>query len=210
MNHPNSNCCPLTWDQRIPNEPLFERNFLIERPPQIPQDFPRTTNECIATKDREWQIYNNEVENTMMNYWHNNIKSTDIKGVNSEKKETNSLDEMTQKYPYQPWLKGIHRNIDKDSQLLNLNYYNPKDCIIPCVQYDLRGLNRLADEAMFKELTKSRVFKNYEMCGRAGGMKTWNQTTSMKMNEPIDYNHEQFIKSCPQLQKYKELGNTEL
>ena len=63
---------------------------------------------------------------------------------------------------------------------------------------------------MFKELTNTRVFKNYEMCGRAGNMKTWNQSTSMKMNEPVDYNHEEFIKSCPQLKKYKELGNTEL
>jgi len=206
MDHPNFNCCPLSWDQRIPNEPIFERNLLIERPPQIPQDFPRTTNPCVDSSKKPWLLYDRPTEKTMMTYWHHHTTTDKVQGVNAKEKLAKSLDKMTEKFPEKPWLHGIHRNIDYDSKLSNRNYYNPKDCIIPCVKYDIAGLNRIADDKLFREMTKSRVFQHHDYCSGGRGnsnMGIWNQTTSMKMNEPIDYNYEKFIKSCPELQKYR-------
>ena len=200
MNHPNSNCCPLSWDQRIPNEPILDRNFLIQRPPLIPQDIPRTTNECISSLDRPWLLYDRATEKTLMSYWHHHTNTDKFQGVNTPSTVAKSLDKMTDKFPNRPWLHGIHRNIDKDSNLSNRNYYNPKDCIIPCVQYDVAGFNRIADSALFKEMIKDSINMNF--CGKAG--RIWNQSTSMKANEPDDYDHESFIRSCPKLKQYQK------
>lgn len=181
-------CCPTSWDQRIPNEPLLERQFLIQRPPIIPQDIPRNTSHCSVGSERPWLLMTKQAEDEMMNYWSRNVVNKDIIGSpTSSKKHSKTLNQMTKKYPDRPWLHGTHRNIDRDSQLSNRNYYNPKDCIIPCVQHDLCGFNRIADQAMLKKMTEDQLFRNGALCsgnGSNGGF--WNQSTSMRMNEPID------------------------
>ena len=43
---------------------------------------------------------------------------------------------------------------------------------------------------------------NMNFCDKAG--RIWNQSTSMKANEPDNYDHEAFIRSCPKLKQYQK------
>jgi hypothetical protein len=78
----------------------------------------------------------------------------------------------------QSWLNGIYRNNDR-------YYYNPKDCICPHVQYDLQKFNRIADQAMLRQITEGQLFRN----GALFDGRFWNESTSMLMNPagPVDY-----------------------
>lgn len=183
------------WDQRIPNEPLLERQFLIERPPIIPQDFPRNTSQCTPAvyNNRPWLVMNRDSEGEMMDYWHYNVVNSNVKGVavKDKNKDEQNLEKLTKKYPDRPWLHGIHRNIVRDSQLRNGNY-NPKDYIYPCVQRELQGFNRVADSKIFHQMTKEQLFRN----GALWDGRLWNESTSIRMNEPISFDYEQYLKSC--------------
>ncbi len=181
--HPNEHCCPTSWDQRIPNEPLLERNFLIERPPIIPQDSPRTSDRCAAT-DRPWLLMDRAAEKAMMMYWYNFVIND-----NSNKQKSKSLRKMIIKYPGRPWLHGIRKNIERDSHLSNRNYYNPKDCIIDSVQHDLHGLNRLADDVLYRQMSQGNKRQDCNI-------RLWNQPTTARMTEPIDFAYEPFLRSC--------------
>jgi hypothetical protein len=188
MTHPNENCC---WDQRIPNEPLLERQFLVERPPIIPQDRPGNTSQCTPAEHlkRPWLLMDRTAEKQSMMYWHHNTVNTDIKGTNTASLTSKSLNTMTEKHPGRPWLHGIHRNVDRDSHLRNHNHYNPMDCVVPAVQQDLSSFNRIADEAMLKEMTQTQLFRN----GALEDGRMWNQPTSMRMTEPVDFDYQKFI-----------------
>ena len=188
MDHPNSHCCPTSWDQRIPNEPLFERNFLIERPPIIPQNAPKNTSQCTPLNS-SWLIMDRKTEKEAMMYWYYNVINKAVKGTNTSERKAKSLKKMTDKHPDRPWLHSTHRNINKDSQLSNRNYYNPKDCIIQCVQHDLTGFARIADEALIKQMD---VGNKRLDCST----KMWNQPTSLRMTEPIDFDYGKHLKSC--------------
>lgn len=171
----------MNWDQRIPNEPLFDRQFLVERPPIISQDRPRNTSQC-APDSQPWLVINHDTEREMMNYWHRHVVNRDVKGVNSKDAQEKSLDMTKDQSQNQnrPWLHGIHRNIDRDSQLSNRNYYNPRDCIVPLMQHRLNGLNARADSAMLKQMTENQLFRNGILCDG----RLWNKSTSIRMNEP--------------------------
>lgn len=189
MDHPNSN---YLWDQRIPNEPLFERNFLIERPPIILQDSPSSTSQCTPVcHSRPWLVMDKNTEKQMMSYWHHNVVNRDCKGPNTKPKKKNakSLKKMTERNPDRPWLHGIHRNIDRDSLLSNRNCYNPKDCINSCVQNDLAGLDRIANEAMLRQMTVN------QLTDLGSGCNVWNRPTSVKMTEPANFDYEKYLKT---------------
>lgn len=200
MDHPNSHCCPTSWDQRIPNEPLFDRNFLIDRPPVIPQGFPQSSGECLWNND-PWLLMNQKAEKEAMSYWYNHTVSERTKGVNAQKPAQKSLKHMTTKYPDRPWLHSIDKNINKESQLSNRNYYNPKDCIIPCVKHDIDGFNREADQTFLQTMNNNLKLN----CGT----RIWNQPTSMKMTEPLDHDHQSYINRCTGMdQRRREVLNS--
>ena len=115
----------------------------------------------------------------MMSYWHHNVVNKSVKGTNTEQKQAKSLKKMTKLHPDRPWLRGVHRNIDHDSQLSNRNYYNPRDCIIPCVQHDLDGFGRIVNESMMQQLTENQLFRDGALCDG----RVWNESTSMRMTE---------------------------
>ena len=181
---------PSCWDQRIPNEPLFERQFVIERPPIIPQNRPRNTSQCLPTQNCRYLLMDRSAEAHAMRYWYCNVVNG--KGVNNECKKDISLEQMIQQYPNRPWLHSVHHNIDHDSQLRNRNYYNPQDCINGVVQNDLNIMNRNADQAMIRQMTSNQLFRN----GALSDGRLWNQSTSVRANEPIDFDYTEIIQSC--------------
>ena len=202
MADPNTHCCPMTWDQRIPNEPLLDRQFLITNPPVVVQDYPRSTVQCTAPgrthpEDRPWLQFNKRTEREATQFWHNNTVSDQGKGVPTQDQNHGAsvpkLKTLVQDHPERPWLHGINKNIDRESQLHNLNYYNPRDCIIPCVQRDLCCFNRMAGEKMARQFQSKRLDV---------GVKMWNNPTSLRMLEPVDYNYtEQVQKHCKKKKK---------
>ena len=189
MTDPNSHCSPITWDQRIPNEPLFDRQFLLSRPPTILQDFPRTTNQCTDSSKRPWLVFTDKSEKQAAEFWQNNVVSKEIKGVDTiGHSKPVPIKSLLKKHPERPWLHSTDKNIDRESQLLNLNYYNPQDCITPSVYNDLAGFRRISDEALLREM---QVNSAHMVNGRL-----WDTVTSVKMLEPIDYNLTEDIKKC--------------
>lgn len=183
-----------TWDQRIPNEPIFQRQFNITRPPIIPQYGPHNTGrslQCQVPCERPWMLMTKDTEQQMMRYWNTHTVRNTVGGVNKCITATD-LDQMTMMFPDRPWLHGIHRNIDHESKLSNRNYYNPNDCVIPPAKKELKSLNRLADTAFMRQMTDSQLFRNGSLCDD----QLWNQSTSLRQNEPINFDYEKYIRSC--------------
>lgn len=187
--------CSCKWDQRIPNEPIFQRQFNITRPPIIPQDGPRSTSRSLQCQPRScsrpWMLMSKDAEQQMMRYWVSHSACNNIGGVN-KCITAKDLDQMTRMYPDRPWLSGIHRNVDHESKLLNHNYYNPKDCVIPKVKKELKELDRIVDTAMLRKMTDTQLFRNGSLCDD----QLWNQSTSLRQNEPVDFDYERYIRSC--------------
>jgi hypothetical protein len=184
---------PTSWDQRIPNKPLYERQFLIERPPTIPQNRPHNTSLCMPVQNcQPYLLMDRIAEEDAMRYWYYIAANSNNKGVNSGCKKDISLEQMMQKYPNRPWLHGVHRNISHDSQLRNRNYYNPQDCVNGIIQDDLNAMNRIADQAMIRQMTANQLFRN----GTLSDGRLWNQSTSVRANEPIDFDYDEMIRSC--------------
>lgn len=190
--HPNAQCTPESWDQRIPNEPIFERNFIIERPPIVSQDHPRNTSLCTPAShlNRPWLLTSHEIEKDAMMYWNRNTVNTKPQGVNgTPDKHTKSLKTMSEHHPDRPWLTSIRRNINMDSQLSARSYYNPKDCIHDDVQGDLLRLDRIADDALLHHMTGGGQRLD-------GNTRLWNQPTSMRMTEPIGFSYKRHVMKC--------------
>jgi hypothetical protein len=163
------------WDQRIPNEAIFDRIFATgPHPPIIPQ----VTNQ--STRGRgsgpvpgpsQLLLMDDNTEREMMLYWYHTVKG---KGKGKGEGELN-LAEMVRKYPKRPWLQGIHKNIDRESQLIRRGY-NPKDCISQEAQEAVDRSNKIADRTMLREMTKGQIFRNGTLCEE----RMWNQPTSLK------------------------------
>jgi hypothetical protein len=187
--HPNAQCTPDTWDQRIPNEPLFKRNFLIDRPPIIPQNRPNNTSLCTPACliNQPWLLMNHDTEEQSMLYWSKHTISSKSQGVNSTDNSPQSLKKMIAKYPDRPWLTSIPKNIVQDSKLSERDYYNPQDYINNNVSTALTRMNSAADKTLLKELTPDQ---------RLDGIRMWNQSTSPRMTEPIDFNYRKYITTC--------------
>lgn len=220
MNDPNSNCCPLSWDQRIPNEPILERQFLIHRPAMVNLDRSISTSQCTVVtgkvrspmiptgynavddqlckvnkrrgphnKPADHLLMNRNQERGLANWWLDNAcqclinpelerKANRDKGLPTKQISNHSLKGLIKRFPHRPWLNGTRIDSLTESELFNLNYYNPKDCIRLCVQNDLDGLNREADQTLLERL-------EYKIhCGaHADQCHLWGNPTSPRMLE---------------------------
>lgn len=181
MTDPNANC---EWDQRIPNEPIYERNFLLHRAEIISQERPINSDQC-TLGNKPWLLLNRKQERDMANWWLDNVYNTAVRrdrkhaGLATKKRSNHTLKTLLQQYPDRPWLHGIHKDITAESQLRNINYYNPKDCILPCIRHDIELFSRVRDEAFTRDLINQnqRPVNEYKM---------WNNVTSPRMLEVED------------------------
>lgn len=179
MTHnPNTDC---SWDQRIPNEAILERQFLSVRPPIILQNRPSQTSCPSSKKPDSWLLFNRKAEHNDAEYWKNNVISTESKGIDTKgHTKPRSYKKLLEQYPDKPWLQGTTINIDRESELRSLNYYNPKDCIKTEAQQELTTLTRLSDETMIRNMQQQSA--------RMGGNgRLWNIPTSVRMTEPLAY-----------------------
>lgn len=157
----NFDCC---WDQRIPNEPLFERQFLIQRPPIIVQGIPENTSPC-ARAPSAWLGLKDEL--SAIEYWYNNVINKDHKGPNTKDKGKFNLVSLIRQYPTRPWLYSTRLNVDIGSQLSSRDYYNPKDHLCTGRDYSI------ADQSLVDQMTTRRPDTQ--------STRIWGQPTSMKM-----------------------------
>ncbi len=186
----NIDCC---WDQRIPNEPILERQFLSVRPPIILQNRPESTS-CISSKSptepEPWLLFNRKAEHQRAEYWKNNVTVTEKKGIDTiGHTKPRSYKKLLEEYPNKPWLQGTTINLDKESELHSLNYYNPKDCIRAEAQRELSHLSRSSDMVMVHNMRQHSV-------RMSDSGKLWNIPTSARMTEPIAYNLRAALKKC--------------
>ena len=153
-----------SWDQRIPNEPLCQRQFDDggNRPPVIPQGGARSTSHC--TRRQPFLLMDRAVEEKAMIHW------LSLNGSAAKSNTKPTLKEMMRRYPNRPWLHGIHRNINVDSELSprNIKHCATSPYLPPLVS---RRWNRpLAPE-------RHRLIPM--TC-----LNLWNQPTSVRMTAP--------------------------
>lgn len=206
MYHPNSELekCNATqelkyWDQRIPNEPLLDRNFVIHHPPVIYNNRPQTTDPCIGV-DREWLLLDNKLEKKSSRYWCTHLNSqkyhgiptqTTVNGSKIKYKPTKRENQQYSKCKHQrqdrPWIHGTNINIDAESKLKRLDYYNPKDCIANNVR---------------EQLQKSYIQAVHALHQGQGGnylqhTPLWlNNPTRMINQEPFSYDYTSQLNTC--------------
>jgi len=167
------------WDQRIPNEPIFRRNFFIQRPPIIPQDFPHGTTPCSRAAG-PWLLMTRADEEAMMRYWYYHVVANSAPGVNAlhaTRGAVPSLQEAMRLYPNRPWLRGTKVNTERESQLsrrTGYRTYNPKDCIPPLLESRLEQHNNIANQRMLQQM------KGIQM----NTCNIWNQSTSVRLLDP--------------------------
>jgi hypothetical protein len=188
----NPNCCDV-WDQRIPNEPLYERNFLIQHPPVIHRNYPRNTDQCVMEdrKTQPWLLLDPALEQESANYWCGNLKRCENQGVPTVDAPFDRCNmphkKLAKKHTDRPWVHGVNYNIDVNSQLKRLDYYNPKDCIVKS-----RELNRLNQEANLKLLKAMQPYNFYPNVTP----QMFQNPTRMVNLEPIGFDYEQYLHDC--------------
>ena len=166
-----------SWDQRIPNDSILERQFLMVRPAIILQSRPAQTT-CMSKDDNNsWLLFNKQSEQRNAEYWKNNVISTKAKGIDTVgHSKPRSYKKILEEHPDKPWLNGTTINIDNESKLYSLNYYNPKDCISTEARRDLTAMSRLSDEVMLRNMQHNSARMN-------DNGKLWNIQTSALMSE---------------------------
>jgi len=199
MYHPNAELSKCTnntqelklWDQRIPNEPLFQRNFLLERPPVINRVPPITTTQCIAPPS-SFLVVDPKMEYQSADYWNKHLSQIRVEGLPTnpslpkKQKRKEELSKYKQTNPEQPWLFGTNININAESKLKGLDYYNPKDCI-----------NSETFQKLYKGNAKSHVamYHQYHVISNNYPNDTplWmNNPTKMINQEPINFDYTKF------------------
>lgn len=180
------------WDQRIPNDPIAERTFLLQRPPIIYNRQIQTTNPCIGV-DSRWLILNRNLINSSEEYWANNFDGQKYAGLstyNQPKLTKEQRKKLKREHPNKPWIYGINKNIDAESKVFGLDYYNPEDCISPKVQKNLRK------ESIEANLS---LCKNYHQITENYLTKTpfwWDNTSKMRMQEPVSFDYTDYLNNC--------------
>ena len=193
-------CCPQ-WDQRIPNEPIYQRNFMIEHPPVIhwnrPQD--QACTHSVRSQIRQ-DLYgepanckepsilmNPELDQESEQYWREHNCDAGVRGLKIRKHKNNMKNNMKNNIRepniQKPWIAGVKYNIHAESDLRNLHYYNPQDCLLNTPvspDSDLRLLKAMQHESYYLNETP-RMFNNQ---------------TRMVSIEPIDFDYKKFLHSC--------------
>ena len=150
----------MSWDQRIPNEPIFRRNFFIDRPVIIPSERPYTTY-CTGKMPigilNERKRYNDSSEKQIKRYYTDNILNDQGGLPLLGDKKTLKPEMKTSEY-----LSGIHYNIDSETKVKPYEILRSKDCF-KAGQIDERGLKTSNDEGI-----------------EARNSKLWNINTSPK------------------------------
>ena len=206
MNHPNSeiNGCKTKygngvhpqeqkkWDQRIPNEPLLDRRFLIERPPIVYNRRVQTTNPCIGL-DHNWLLVDPLLECQSAEHWLENLTRHNL-GLplytSTRKVNCKDLEKLKKEFPDRPWLHGINRNIDAESHLLALEYYTPEDCINSDARMRLRKQNLNANNTLYNRY--HQISNNY----LSETPFYWNNQSKMRIQEPRDFDYTRFLSEC--------------
>ena len=177
------------WDQRIPNEPLFDRTFLIHRPPVIHQQYPSLTNECIESRG-DWLLLNPALEKDSGNYWCSHLNGQINQGLPTSKHYCDYSDATVSAENPSPWLTGTNINVDAESSLRRLDYYNPEDCISEKVNKKLHKKNQKAS---------LKLYKGYHQITTHYPSQTdnwFNNFTKIKNLEPTEYDYTEYLKKC--------------
>lgn len=203
----NNQCC-MSWDQRVPNEPIFERNFLIHQPPIISMDRPRNTDMCsLGHMDDPWLLLSDQQEKCSANYWcnstnlngHANNLCSDMGGISAGViggvgtglmtrclVPNTPMPTDTETAAARPWVHGIKKNINSDSILKNLNYYDPRDIIVPPYRTMLNNANAQSD----KHMRKAMIAMSQPLQTSAS-LSSWKNVTSPRMlQSPYDAHSE--------------------
>lgn len=201
--HPNSELlkCPgndhrelRQWDQRIPNEPILARNELIYRPPIIPTSYPPNTNPCIAQSQvhNRWTLETSDANTMARDYWCNHLQGQLNQGVPITRLSCKKEPKLNSA-GNEPWIHGTNINIDAESRLRRLHYYNPHDCINDNVLRKLAKENKEASINMYDNYYKmtNNFYPNLTRQWR-------NNSTKQRNTEPADFDLTAHLMKCSQ------------
>lgn len=185
------------WDQRIPNQPILERQFLIGRPPVHHIGRPQTTNPGIG-EEICWQITSPSQEHQSYGYWQDHLQGRLGQGLPTA--QPSSQPRGAQYHPHhgncrapnkrthRDWVHGINYDIGADSHLRRLDQYNPDDLLTGPQQQQLATANQRA---------VLRIHNNRDTGMYLDNTALWlNNPTRMINQEPLYYDHTSFIQQC--------------
>lgn len=179
------------WDQKIPNEPILDRNFIIAQPPIIPFERPCTTT-CtraapVGVIDFSKRVSPQE-ELRIANFWY---AHTIAKGKTGLPLNANSnfnanfnfngdfngnfnfnftLQQYLVQYPDRPWMRGVFNNITAENAVKPYQVAVALDCI---------PKQELVKQQMQHQITHERVLAKEQELTFAPPY--WDQNTSLKL-----------------------------
>lgn len=115
------------WDQRIPNRPIFERNFLFDTPAIAVMGRPTTTYQRMNGDKRCRLVLSREGERNIANWWYQNIYNK--RGLSTHRMYNHTLKTLLAKFPDRPWLKSNRRVVSDESYVKGIHRKADKDCI---------------------------------------------------------------------------------
>jgi hypothetical protein len=172
------------WDQRIPNKPILDRNFILKKPPIILNERPYSTyctgRRQIGTLNLHTRV-NKKTEEEMRSFWQDNVVNLTEHGglpLSKNKKDnfkansnsnSNSNSKPGIKTADAPWMQSVHYNITADSTVKPYRPFLTKDCIKNNKVFDMNNdiSNELTNGFLTVDLKK----------------RVWDINTSFKMRE---------------------------
>ena len=119
---PESSCI---WTPPISNEKILNYTNTRLSSFNFPRAFmnPPLSDKIYTNFSQPILLVEKNVEEQIANNWNNEIR------YNGSKRDFESLDWHTRRFPDRPWLMGISYDINAESNLKNLGFYNDRDCI---------------------------------------------------------------------------------
>ena len=147
----NSQC---TYVPKINNEKLFERYVNITHQPYVstrPYMAPPLSDKITTNFNKPILLMDRKMEEKMANKWNNEINNV---------LSFQSLDYYTRRYPDRPWIFYNGVNVQRESQLYSLDYFNPRDCINDIT---IKELNKYNLKASINIMNKYNTMHNYNV-----------------------------------------------
>jgi|688.fasta_scaffold797762_2 hypothetical protein len=137
---PESSCI---WTPPISNEKIISYNNTRLSAFNYPRAFmnPPLSDKIQTNFAQPILLVEPNVEEQMANNWNNEVRH------NGTRREFETLDWHTRRFPDRPWLLGVSYDVNADSNLKNLGWYNDRDCI---TNDEFKTLERLELDASIR------------------------------------------------------------
>jgi hypothetical protein len=149
---PESSCI---WTPPISNEKISNYTNTRLSSFNFPRAFmnPPLSDKIRTNFSKPILLVEKDTEEKIANNWNNEIRH------NGAKREFETLDWYSRRFPDRPWLMGVSYDINAESNLKNLGWHNDRDCI---QEDEIKTLSRLDLDASIQIMKRyNQTFNIY-------------------------------------------------